>query len=69
MIISMYVKREFTQMENEKSMNDRIDGNKIVLYDDSPRIAKTMKTVEIVTPRKRFQYKLKKTGKGKYMLQ
>jgi hypothetical protein len=54
-------------MEREIDTNDRIDGEKIVIYDFTPKTAKDLRMVEIVTPQKKFQYKIRKTRKGRYL--
>ncbi len=54
-------------MAKDLNSNDRIEGNKIVIYDYTPKTAKDLRSVEIVTPQKKFQYKIKKTRKGRYL--
>jgi hypothetical protein len=55
-------------MKKKPVRSDRIEGDKIVLYDNYPPGPKVLKKVEIVTPQgnKRF-YKIKKTSKGGYL--
>ena len=46
---------------------DRIEGDKIILHDSSPKGFREIKTVEIITDQKTYIYKIKKTKKGKYL--
>ena len=46
---------------------DRIEGNKIILYDFFPKAYRELKLVKIITPNKTHTYKIKKTSKGGYL--
>lgn len=58
-------------MENLKHKEakepDRIEGDRIILYDFSPKGFREIKTVEIITGQKIHIYKIKKTINGKYL--
>ena len=47
---------------------DRIEGQKIVLYDNFGPEPKTIKLIEIRTPHETKHYRLKKTRRGAYLL-
>ena len=46
---------------------DRIEGDRIILYDDSVPGPRVLKEVEIITPGSRRLYKIKKTKKCGYL--
>jgi len=48
---------------------DRVEGNKIILYDSYPKESRELKAVEIITPHKTVTYSLQKTKYGNYMMQ
>ena len=59
------MKQSIKQKKFDKS--DRIEGNKIILYDFFPKAYRELKLVEIITPHKTHTYKIKKTIKGGYL--
>ena len=57
------------QKSKEKRLvrKDRIEGNKIILYDNSTPGPRVLKKIEIITPRYKRIYKLRKTIKCGYL--
>jgi len=47
--------------------NDRIEGDKIVIFDKDAKGPYTLKKVEIITPTGKKAYVIKKTRKGGYL--
>jgi hypothetical protein len=47
--------------------NDRIEGDKIVIFDKDRKGPYTLKKVEIITPTGKKVYEIKKTRKGGYL--
>ena len=47
--------------------NDKIDGDKIVIFDKDKNGPYTLRKVEIITPTGKKVYEIKKTRKGGYL--
>jgi hypothetical protein len=56
-------------MENEKSVNDRIEGEEIILHDNLPGGCQDLKLVVIKRGDKICQYVIRRTKKGRYLFQ
>jgi len=63
---SSEVKMDNSKHKDAKEL-DRIEGDRIILHDFSPKGFREIKTVEIITGQKIHIYKIKKTRKGKYL--
>jgi hypothetical protein len=57
------------QKSKEKALvnTDRIEGDRIILYDNSTPGPRVLKEIEIITPRSTRIYKIKKTRKCGYL--
>ncbi len=53
--------------KNKSDKEDRIEGNKIILYDNSIPGPRVLKEVEIITPQSKHVYRIKKTRKCGYL--
>ena len=53
--------------EKKSAKTDRIEGDRIVLYDNSTPGPRVIKEIEIITPRYKRIYKLRKTIKSGYL--
>ena len=53
--------------KNKLDKKDRIEGNKIILYDNSIPGPRVLKEVEIITPQSKHVYRIKKTSKCGYL--
>jgi len=53
--------------KNKSDKEDRIEGNKIILYDNSIPGPRVLKEVEIITPQSKHVYMIKKTRKCGYL--
>ena len=61
----VYMKKSSKQKKSDRT--DRIEGDKIILYDNSIPGPRVLKEVEIITPRSKRIYKIKKTKKCGYL--
>jgi hypothetical protein len=57
------------QKSKEKALvnTDRIEGDRIILYDNPTPGPRVLKEIEIITPRSKRIYKIKKTRKCGYL--
>ena len=59
------MKKSSKQKKSDKA--DRIEGNKIILYDNDISGPRVLKVVEIISPRSNHIYRIKKTKKCGYL--
>ena len=58
-----------TQMENEKSVSDRIEEDEVILYDNLPGGCQDLKSVVIIRGNKIVRRIIRRTRKGGYLFQ
>ncbi len=59
------MKKSSKQKKSDKT--DRIEGDKIILYDSATPGPRVLKEVEIITPQSKHVYRIKKTRKCGYL--